>query len=91
MAYLRLALTNNTRKKLERLLQSARNRGDLATIKKILTIFALVEGYTYHSISEILKVSEESIRLWIKDLILKGPEGLIAKKSPGRPSKLTKT
>ena len=54
MAYFRLTLTNNNRKKLKRLLQSARNRGDLAIIKKILFIFAIVEGYTYHSISEIL-------------------------------------
>jgi len=91
MAYFNLTLKNSTRKKLESLLQFARNKGDLATLKKILAIFAIVEGYTYHSISGILKVSEESIRLWIRDLILKGPEGLIAKKSPGRPSKLTKT
>ncbi len=90
MAYFRVSLTNNTRKKLEHLLQSARNKGDLAIVKKILTILAVVEGHAYHLISEILKVSEESIRLWIRDFLLKGP-GLIAKKSPGRPSKLTKT
>jgi transposase len=91
MAYFRLSLANNTRKKLERLLQSARNKGDLAIVKKILTILAVVEGHAYNLISEILKVSEESIRLWIRDFLLKGPEGLIARKSPGRPSKLTKT
>ncbi len=77
MAYFILRLANNTRKKLERLLQSARNKGDLAIAKKILTIFAVVEGHGYDLISEILKVSEESIRLWIRDFLLKGPEGLI--------------
>ena len=91
MAYIRLRLANNTRKKLERLLQSARNKGDLAIVKKILTILAVVEGHAYNLISEILKVSEESIRLWIREFLLKGPEGLIAKRSSGRPSKLTKT
>ncbi len=91
MAYFRITLTNNTRKRLECLLQFAENKGDLASIKRILTIFAVVQGYAYHLISEVLQVSKESIRLWIKDLILKGAEGLIAKKSPGRPSKLTRT
>ena len=76
---------------LERLMQSAKNRGDLAIVKKVLAIFAVAAGNTCDSISEILNVSEESIRLWVRNLCLKGPEGLIAKKSPGRPSKLTKT
>ena len=59
LRYFRIILINNTRKKLEPLLQSARNKGDLATIKKILTIFAIVNGYTYNSISEVLQVSKE--------------------------------
>lgn len=42
-------------------------------------------------IAETLKVSEESIRLWVKALLLKGIEGLKSKKSPGRPGKLTRT
>ena len=69
-------------------MQSARNKGDLAIVKRILTIFAVVQGHVYYLTSEILKVSEESIRLWVRDFLLKGPEGLIAKKIPGRPSKL---
>ena len=38
-----------------------------------------------------MKVSLESIRLWVRDFILYGPKGIISKKSSGRPSKLTKT
>ena len=91
MVYFRLTLSNSTKKELERLMQAARNRGDLAVVKKILAILAVAAGQFYDSISEILHVSEESIRLWVKDLCLIGPAGLIAKKSPGRPSKLTKT
>ena len=91
MASIRITLRNNTKKRLESLLQSAKEKGDLATIKKILSIFAVVDGCFYQTISEVLRVSLESIRLWVKDLILYGPESVISKKSPGRPSKLTKT
>jgi transposase len=38
-----------------------------------------------------LKVNEESIRLWVNALLLKGVEGLKSRKGPGRPTKLTKT
>jgi transposase len=41
-------------------------------------------------ISTNLKVNEESIRLWVNALLLKGLEGLKSKKSHGRPAKLTK-
>lgn len=85
-----ISLTNSTRKRLESLLKSAKKNGNLQTVIRIKAIFAVTEQYTYKSISEILKVSVESIRLWVMLLILKGPEGLISKKKPGRPSKLTK-
>ena len=91
MTNIRITLINDTRKKLEKLLRAAKNRGDLATVKRIIAILAVVEWYTYLSVSVILKVSEESIRNWVKAFLLKGPEGLISKKSPGRPSKLTKS
>lgn len=91
MTNFRITLKNNTRKKLEKLLLSAKNRGDLATAKRIIAILAVVEWYTYLTVSVILKVSEESIRLWVKAFLLKGPEGLLSTKSPGRPPKLTKS
>ncbi len=84
-----IKLRTKTRKKLESIYHSARKRGDIATVKRIMAVLAVTEKNSYSTISLILKVSEESIRLWIKLFLLKGPEGLIAKKGPGRPSKLT--
>ncbi len=35
MEYFRLTLTNSSRKELERLMQTAKNKGDLAMVRKI--------------------------------------------------------
>lgn len=91
MTNIHIKITTRTKRKLESIYQSARDRGDIATVKRIMAIFAVTNGNTYSTISLILKISEESIRLWIKLFILKGPEGLIYKKAPGRPPKLTKS
>lgn len=60
-------------------------------IKRILALMAVSDGILYSVIAANLKVTEESIRLWVNAVLLKGLNGLKSKKSPGRPSKLTKT
>ncbi|MDI6791458.1 MAG: IS630 family transposase [bacterium] len=87
----RISLSAQTRKKLEELLRYYENLGNLSAAKRIMAILAVVDGNTYSKITSILKVCAESIRLWIKTFLLKGPEGLKSKKIPGRPSKLTKS
>ena len=91
MAYLRINLRNSTRKRLECLLQSARKNGKIATIKRISALLAIDRGHTYQQIGEILQVSEEAIRLWVKQFVLEGIQGVFPRKSSGRPPKLTKT
>ncbi len=91
MAYFRLKLRNNTKKKLECLLQSARKNGRHNLVKRILAILAINRTYTYRATSEILHVCEESIRLWVIQFILKGIAGITPRKRSGRPPKLTKT
>jgi len=83
-------LSNQTRKACEKLLSSAKNIGDLRLTKRILAILSVFNGTPYSVISTTLKVSEESIRLWVNAFLLKGVKGLKSKKNPGRPSKLTK-
>ncbi|MBU2462204.1 IS630 family transposase [bacterium] len=73
------------------MLSQAENRGDLNTAKRVMAILAVVGGNTYSKIASILKVCEESIRLWVKAFLLKGLEGLKSKKIPGRPPGLTKS
>ena len=86
-----IKLEKETCQKLEQMLASAQKLGDLRMIKRILTIFSVCEGERYSTIASILNVSRESIRLWVRNFLLKGPDGLRAKKSPGRRPKLTKT
>lgn len=47
-------------------------------------------GSKFKIISYILKISKETIRLWLKDFLLFGIRFLNHQNSPGRPSKLTK-
>jgi transposase len=84
-------MRNQTRKKCIQLLQQAQNNGDLRKAKRIMAILAVVEGTSYSTIAKTLKVSEESIRLWVNAFLLYGVKSFIYKKSTGRPSKLTKT
>ena len=73
------------------MLNQARNSGDMRMVKRILAVLAVSDGTLYSVIATTLKVSEESIRLWVNALLLKGVGGLKSKKCPGRPPKLTKT
>lgn len=91
MRKIRVTLGNQTRLKLYKLLLQAQKNGDLRAAKRIMVIFAVAEGTLYSTIANTLKVSEESIRLWLKAFLLKGIKGLKPKKPSGRPPKLTKT
>mgnify|MGYP000037107792 FL=1 len=84
-------MKNQTRKKCIQCLQQAQNNGDLRRAKRIMAILAVVDGTLYSTIATTLKVSEESIRLWVNAFLLYGVKSFIYKKSTGRPSKLTKT
>jgi len=73
------------------MLHHAQNNGDVRTAKRIMAIFAVADGTIYSVIAATLKVSEESIRLWVNAFLLYGLEGLKINKPSGRPPKLTKT
>jgi transposase len=91
MPRIRITAGTQTRKKLEKTLSQAENRGDLRTGNRIMVILAVLDGVRYTQIAFILKVGEESIRLWVNAFLLRGVDGLKSRKAPGRPSKLTKT
>lgn len=91
MTNIHIKIRTKNKRKLKNIYQSARKRGDIATVKRIMAILAITERNSYSTISFVLKVSEESIRLWIKRYLLEGPKGLISKKGQGRPAKLTKS
>lgn len=59
--------------------------------KRIMAILAIADGVIYSVIATTLNVCEESIRLWLNAFLLKGVQGLKAKKPSGKPPKLTKS
>lgn len=87
----RLTLYSSQRKALENRLNAAQQGGDLRSVKRILAILSLSEGLAEKQIATTLKVSAESVRLWLWAFLIKGVQGIEPKKPPGRPSKLTKT
>lgn len=91
MPSLRMSFNRATLTQLKEILVKAERRGELYTVKRINAVFAIVEAYPFSAIASILNVCEESIRLWFRAFLLKGPGGLKAKKSPGRPPKLIKS
>ena len=92
MAFIKISLRNNTKKKLESLLQQAKYKGDVHTITKVLVILAVATAqHTYELISRLFKVSTEFIRLLITNFIIKGIKALKPKQSQGRKPKLTKS
>ena len=91
MPKIRIIAGTQTRRKLEKVLCQAENREDLRTSMRIMAILAVLDGVTYTQIASILKVCEESIRLWVNAFLLSGVEGLKSRKPPGKPSNLTKT
>jgi transposase len=90
MPGMRLTLSTQTRKALERGRRQAESRGDVRTAKRMMAILAVADGYVSAQIAPLLHVSEESIRLWVKAFVLHGAAGLRSTKSAGRPPKLTK-
>lgn len=86
-----LKLSKYAEKTINSSIKRAEANGDLEKAKKLLTIKLFSVGKTTVQIAEILQVSTQSIRNWLKLYILKGIRGLKNGKSPGRPPKLTKT
>lgn len=91
MLSIRITLSNETRKELSEICERAKTKGDLSTVKRIMAVTAFFGGESVSSICAVLMVSDESIRLWVKKLMIYGPKGLISKKIPGRKPRLTKT
>jgi transposase len=91
MLNFRLALHSSQKQLLEKSLKTARNLGNMRLANRILAILAIAEGICQKQVADILKVSDESIRVWLCAFLLYGLRGLQTKKAPGRPPKLTKT
>ena len=87
----RLTLHRLQKEALKKRLETARNSGNIRLLNRVLAILAIAEGIRHEQIDATLRVSVESIRLWLNAFLLDGVRNLYPKKSPGRPPKLTKT
>ena len=73
-----------------KIMDTARLTGDSRTLKRIMAVLAVTEGHRFSLIATILKVCDESVRIWVKKFLLKGPDGLKSGKPAGRKPGLTK-
>jgi transposase len=91
MLSFRLHLAEDQKTQLRKKLKKAEKAGNLPLVKRLLSIPALYGGRSVGEVAAILTVSTEAVRGWIKRFLLDGIRGLEAKKSPGRPPKLSQT
>ena len=91
MTCFRLSVESGTKKVLLGMLEGARKLGDSQTIQRISAILAVIDQTPFSTICSFLRITEESLRRWIKSFLLDGPAGLKSRRRPGRPSKLTKS
>lgn len=77
-------------KDLERKMNSAKEFGNIALFRRAQALFGVLADVGYEDIATTIGVSEESIRLWVRDFLVNGVSSLTSKKPSGRPPKLTK-
>ena len=85
-----LHLSACTRKQLYRRLQQAYASGALRLVKRIHALLALAEGMSVQEVAAMLGLGEQTGRDYRNLFLLKHLASLTYKRSPGRPSKLTK-
>ena len=90
MLNFRFTLSSVYKKLLLSKLKNAEKIGNIRLVKHILAILALAEGKTMPEITTMLKITAETVRLWLRDYLLYGSKSLRKGKSPGRPAKLKK-
>ena len=91
MRGIRFSMCQETKKHLEQAMKKARLLGKLRLLQRCQAILAVGSGHPLSCVGSILNVSEETISSWVGQFITGGIKALSGKKSPGRPSKLTKS
>jgi transposase len=90
MLEFRLKTTIKQNQSLNNRLKSAQQLGLVQQVKRILALLALSKGNSISQVATLLKVTGETVRLWLQSFLLKGIHSLEKQTSPGRPPKLTK-
>jgi transposase len=91
MLPLNLKLSKQQKENLQAALKRAQILGDISKANRIMSLLMLAADHSIEGITKILMVTAQAIRAWLKKYILEGIRGLRSGKSPGRPSRLTKS
>jgi transposase len=86
----RLTIDSSYLRMLERMLRSARQRGNLRQARRVEAIVGLSRCHDIEAVASVLGVSAQTVTAWVRCFLIYGPKGLVVKTSPGRPPKLTK-
>ena len=65
--------------------------GHLRRVKYLLAILAVMDNQSFEQVACVLKLSVKTVHEWVRLFLCYGAKGAPRRKSPGRPSKLTKT
>ena len=76
MLSFRLGLSGAQRTELDGELVEARRNGDMPRVNRVLAILALAEGVAVREAAQMLRVSREAVRGWLKRYLLQGVSGL---------------
>ncbi len=88
---IKIRFSNHLRQQLFSRLQQAYAMGSVRLIKRIHALLYLAEDKSVAQVASILALGEQTIRDYLRSLILRGTASLKYQRPSGRPPKLTKT
>ena len=91
MLNFRIVLTRTQLKTLDKRYRLAQNQAELYLLPRIIAIKSAASGMSVEKISQLLNISDVTVRSFIKKYLLSGLRGLYRKRPSGRPPKLTKS
>ena len=89
MTEISIRSTTKTRKRLEGTLRRAFKAGDVALVKRVTALLALVRGEPVDAVAASVGVGRATLYAWLRAFIVDGVAGLRVHWKGGRPTKLT--
>jgi transposase len=89
MCCFRFTISRHYRKELEGQLRSAQQLGQLARVKYLLAILAVMDDQPADQIAQCLRIHAKTLVEWVRLFCVYGVRGAPARKPTGRPPKLT--
>lgn len=86
---IRIQVNNQILKSLYERLQQAYLMGQFRLVKRIHALLYVLDGKDASEVAEILNLSTQTVRNYVKAFLLKNLESLVYRFSPGRPAKLS--